>query len=290
MKNYLFSCVALKRHIYKKFLMNKEKEKIIRAGDIEIAYREHGKGYPLILIMGYSGEKEFWSELLINKLSKSFRVIIFDNRGIGGSTSSGKEFTIELFAEDTKNFLDALGIEKANILGWSMGTYIAQELVLKYPEKVNKLIMLSAGCGGRESIAALQDVLDKLTDTSGTLQEIGERFIKLLFPPEFMKSHGDMSWIYSNIKREPQLKNIQKQGEALGKWEGDYGRLRNIKKPVLLITGCEDIIIPPENSFVICERIPGSWLIQFKGAGHGLMFQYPKRLSTIIKLFLENQS
>jgi pimeloyl-ACP methyl ester carboxylesterase len=267
--------------------MNKEKEKVVRAGDIEIAYREYGNGYPLILIMGYSGEKEFWSELLVDELSKSFRVIIFDNRGIGGSTSSEKEFTIELFAEDTKNFLDALGIEKANILGWSMGTYIAQGLVLKYTDKVNKLIMISASCGGEESITALQDVIDELLDTSGTLQEIGERFIKLLFPTEFLKSQGDMSWIYSNIKREPQLKNIQKQGAALGKWKGDCNRLRNIKKPVLLITGCEDIIIPPENSFVICERIPGSWLIQFKYAGHGLMFQYPKRLSGIIKLFLE---
>jgi len=238
--------------------------------------------------MGYSGEKEFWSELLIEELSKLYRVIIFDNRGIGGSTASEKEFTIELFAEDTKNFLEALEINKTNVLGWSMGTYVAQELVLRNSDKVNKMILVSANCGGEESIEATQDVIDKLTDTSGTLQEIGERFIKLLFPPEFLKGHGDMSWIYSNIKREPNLKNIQKQGEALGKWRGDCNRLRNIKKSVLLITGCEDIIIPLKNSFIICERIPGSWLIQFKGAGHGLMFQYPKRLSDTIKLFLED--
>ena len=268
--------------------MDNGREKIVQAGNIEMAYKEYGKGYPLILIMGYSGEKEFWSELLIDELSKLYRVIIFDNRGIGGSTSSNKEFTIELFAEDTKNFIDALGIDKANILGWSMGTYIAQELVLKYADIVNKLIMVSAGCGGKESISASQDVIDELVDTPGTLQEIGERFIKLLFPPEFLKSHGDMRWIYSNIKREPQLKNIQMQGKALEKWKGDCDRLRNIKKPVLLITGCEDIIIPPENSFVICERIPDSWLIQLKDAGHGLMFQHPKRLNDIIKLFLED--
>jgi len=268
--------------------MNYEKEKTIRAGDIEISYNEFGNGYPLILIMGYSGEKEFWSGLLIEELSKSFRVIIFDNRGIGGSTSSEKEFTIELFAEDTKNFLDALGIEKANILGWSMGTYIAQELILKYADKVNKLIMVSACCGGKESVTASQDVVDELLDTSGTLQEIGERFIKLLFPPEFVKSQDDMSWIYSNIKREPHLENIKKQGEALGKWKGDCERLHNIKNSVLLITGCDDIIIPPQNSFLICNKIPGSWLIQFRGAGHGLMFQYPKRLSNTIKLFLDD--
>ena len=268
--------------------MNSNKERLVKAGDIDIAYNEFGRGYPLIMIMGYSGEKEFWSELLIKELSELYRVIIFDNRGIGGSTSSEKEFTVELFAEDTKNFIDALGIDKANILGWSMGTYIAQELTLRYPDKVNKMILVSASCGGEESIETSKDVLGKLTDTSGTLQEIGERFIKLLFPPEFLKSQADMNWIYSNIKREPQLENIQKQGEALGKWKGDCDRLRNIKKPVLLITGNEDIIIPPQNSFVICNKIPCSWLIQFKYGGHGLMFQYPKRLSDTIKLFLED--
>lgn len=270
--------------------MDNAKEKIINACDIEIAYNEFGKGYPLIMIMGYSGEKEFWSEILIDELSKSYRVIIFDNRGIGGSTASEKEFTIELFAKDTKNFIDALGISKANILGWSMGTYIAQELVLRYSSKVNKMILVSASCGGEESIETPQDVLEKLTDTSGTLQEIGERFIKLLFPPEFLKSQNDMNWIYSNIKREPHLENIKKQGEALFKWKGICKRLSEIRNPVLLITGGEDIIIPPQNSFLICNKVTGSWLIQFKEAGHGLMFQAPKKLSDIIKLFIEEPS
>jgi pimeloyl-ACP methyl ester carboxylesterase len=268
--------------------MNNEREKIVKAGDIKISYEEFGNGYPLILIMGYSGEKEFWPDLLINELSKLYRVIIFDNRGIGGSTSTEKEYSIELFAEDTKSFLDALGIKKANVLGWSMGTYVLQELMLKYPDKINKLIILSGNCRGKESVEPSQNVIDTLTDTSGTVQEIGERFIKLLFPSEFLKSHSDMSWIYSNIKRKPQIKNIQKQGKALGKWKGDCDRLQNIKKPVLLITGCEDIVIPPQNSFAICNKIPGTWLVQFKGAGHGLMFQYPKKLSDTIKLFLED--
>ena len=268
--------------------MNNGKEKFIQAGDIKISYNELGDGYPLVLIMGYSGEKEFWPEKLINELSNSFRIITFDNRGVGGSTSSEKEFTIELFAEDTKNFLDALGIRKANILGWSMGTYILQELVLKYPQKINKLIMLSGNCRGKESVEASQEVITRLTDTTGTLKEIGERFIELLFPPEFLKRSGDMGWIYSNIRREPQIKNIQKQAKALEKWKGDCSRLQSIRNPALIITGSEDVIVPPENSIVLCKNIQGAWLVQFNFAGHGLMFQYPLRLCRIIRTFLDD--
>ena len=263
-------------------------EQISNIGDIDVSYCEYCCGYPIVMVMGYSGEKEFWSEKLIMTLSKSFRVIIFDNRGIGGSSTSEREFTIELFAEDTKNLLGALGIERAHILGWSMGTYITQEVVMKYPDKVTKLIMLSGNCRGKESVKTSQEVLNKLTDTSGTLQEIGERCIKLLFPAEYLEEQGDMSWIYSNIKRKPHIKNIQKQGIALRKWKGNCSRLKKINKSALIITGSKDIVIPPENSFVMSKKIKSAWLIQFENAGHGLMFQYQLRLSDIIKVFLKD--
>ncbi|GAH97822.1 unnamed protein product, partial [marine sediment metagenome] len=111
------------------------------------AYKKFGEGDPLLLIMGYSGTIDLWATEMLKELAARYQVIIFDNRGMGKTTASDKEFTIELFADDTRGLLDALGIERAHVLGWSLGTYIAQEFALTYPDKVDKLILYAGDCG-----------------------------------------------------------------------------------------------------------------------------------------------
>jgi pimeloyl-ACP methyl ester carboxylesterase len=123
----------------------------VSVGDIDIAYKVFGEGDPLLLIMGYSGTMDLWSPEVLAELAAHYKVIIFDNRGMGNTIASGKKFTIELFADDTAGLLDALDIERSHVLAWSMGTNIAQELVLNYPDKVDKLILYAADCGRRDS-------------------------------------------------------------------------------------------------------------------------------------------
>jgi pimeloyl-ACP methyl ester carboxylesterase len=118
----------------------------INVADINIGYRIFGSGYPLLLIMGYGSTMNLWESGLISKLASQFKVIIFDNRGIGSSGIGTNEFSIEQFCEDTSEFMDALGIQQAHVLGWSMGSLVAQELVLRHPSKVNKLILYAAYC------------------------------------------------------------------------------------------------------------------------------------------------
>lgn len=108
-----------------------------------------------------------------------------------GNTGDGeREFTIEQFADDTGGLMNALGIRKAHVLGWSMGSLIAQELVLKHPEKVDKLILYAAYCDAN-MFPPSPEVIGKLRDTSGTPEEQGMRWISLLFPGDWLESHGD---------------------------------------------------------------------------------------------------
>jgi len=109
--------------------------KKIKVGDIRIAYKMFGKGDPLLLIMGYGGSMNNWDPKLIEKLSENHTVIVFDNRGVSSTDSGNKTFTVSLFANDTVGLINALHINKTDLLGFSMGGFIAQYIALNYPSK-----------------------------------------------------------------------------------------------------------------------------------------------------------
>lgn len=116
----------------------------VKVDDIDIAYKQLGNvndDNPIVLITGCCTTMDMWSPILLKELSSNRSVIIFDNRGAGESTEGTKEFSINQFANDTIGLLDALKIERADILGTSMGSFIAQELTLKNPNRVNNLIL-----------------------------------------------------------------------------------------------------------------------------------------------------
>jgi pimeloyl-ACP methyl ester carboxylesterase len=126
--------------------------KNIRVGDIDIAYKVFGKGDPFLLISGSGLVMDGWDPTMLTNLSSNHTVIIFDNRGVGNTTAGTKPFSIVQFANDTAGLLDVLKIQKADVLGFSMASFIAQELALLHPEKVNRLVLYGASCGGKENI------------------------------------------------------------------------------------------------------------------------------------------
>jgi hypothetical protein len=125
--------------------------KKIHVGDIDIAYKVFGKGDPILLISGSGLVMDAWDSSILRDLSSNHTVIIFDNRGVGNTTAGTKPFSIVQFANDTDGLIDGLKIQKADVLGFSMASFIAQELALLHPEKVNKLILYGASCGGKEN-------------------------------------------------------------------------------------------------------------------------------------------
>ena len=262
--------------------------RMVSVGDIDMAYQIFGEGDPLILIMGYSGTMDLWAPEMLKELASQYKVIIFDNRGMGKTTASDKEFTIELFADDTRGLLDALGIERAHVLGWSLGTYIAQELTLRYPDRVEKLILYAGDSGGKEAIYPGPEIMDALGDTSASPAERGERLLATLFPQKWLKEHPDPRTYFPEVTETSPPENIERQYQAWQNWKGTYSRLAKITQPTLLITGADDVNTPWQNSLMMIDLIPGAWLVQLEGGGHGVMYQYPKKFSRIVLTFLAN--
>src|SRR4030095_2659321 len=134
----------------------------------QIAYRRIGNGRPLIVLNGFAATSADWDPSFINGLASSNHLILLDNRGIGRSTDNGRPFDIVQLADDVAQVVEKLGIERANVLGWSMGGFIAQTLASHHPGRVNKLILLSTDSGGPDADLASADVWSQLIDMSGT--------------------------------------------------------------------------------------------------------------------------
>jgi pimeloyl-ACP methyl ester carboxylesterase len=260
-------------------------KEIARVGDIDIAWSEKGKGLTLLMIAGFGTTKEIWEQRVIDHLAERFRVIVFDNRGMGDTSAGEKESTIRQFADDANELMGALGIERAHVLGWSMGSMIAQELVLGFPEKVGKLVLYASYADW--SFPPSEDVIEKLSDPSGTPEERGMRWVETLFPPDWLENNGErVQEIFSRPLGKISGDSLARQQKAIELWGGTAERLGSLKGRTLLLCGDEDVLVPSENSETMNKIIPGSKLQVVKGAGHGLMFQEPDLFLSIVQDFL----
>ncbi|MBZ0200360.1 MAG: alpha/beta hydrolase, partial [Ignavibacteriaceae bacterium] len=153
----------------------------------KIAYTIYGQGDPIILCMGYGGNMDLWDEHFIDLLKQKFKVIVFDYRGMGYSTNSDSTFTINTLADDINELCQFLNIDKAHILGWSMGGYVAQTFAINYPEKVNKLVLYATDFGGTVAQTSSQEIANILSDSTSTPSQM----IGTLIPKDWLKDHPD---------------------------------------------------------------------------------------------------
>lgn len=262
--------------------------KKIRVNDIDMAYKIIGNGSPILLINGYSAPLDFWDPTLVERLATNHTVITFDNRGIGNTTSGIKKFSIPQFAEDTSGLMDALNIKKADIIGWSMGGMIAQELVLSNPEKVGRLIIYASICGGNQSVSQSPEVLKVFSNQSGSTIERLQKFLPLLFPEQWRHDNPNLINELPKSDEETPIKTLNLQTEAITNWTGTCNRLGNITQPTMVLVGTDDDLTVPPNSILIAGKIPGAWLIQIKGGGHAMMMQFPEKFSNIVDTFLKS--
>lgn len=142
----------------KKIIMDEKGNPVyqIRANGIQIGYKLIGSGEPLVMIIGLGNTMENWPDEVIKTLSEKYQLILMDNRGMEYTSADDKEFTYELFAKDVIGLLDALGVKKTHVLGFSMGSTITQELLLKYPERFNKAIIYACSTDGSNVVRTLE--------------------------------------------------------------------------------------------------------------------------------------
>jgi pimeloyl-ACP methyl ester carboxylesterase len=256
----------------------------------ELAYRRLGSGQPLLVLNGFAATSADWDPSFVHKLAASNELILLDNRGIGCSTDNGRQFDIDQLADDAARVIEMLGIERANVMGWSMGGFVAQTLAMHRPDCVNKLILLSTDAGGPDADLASAGVWSKLIDMSGTPHEQARRVLSLLFPDDFAESvyreFGDIV-AAARARLSPDL--VKRQTAAMDQWHraGVGNRLQDVNVPVLIATGTADVVIPPSNALKLVNAIAGAWLAQFNGGGHAFMAQYPRPLADLIYSFLE---
>lgn len=253
-------------------------------------YEVHGDGFPLVMIMGLGANVDWWTSDMIEECSQHFKTIIFDNRGAGRTDKPEIDYSIKMFADDTAGLMDALNIKRAHVLGASMGGSIAQELVLNYPEKVEKLILGCSSCGGSKQIMPALDILEQLTSSlkDSSPEEVVQETLPLLFTEDFIKNNPEFMESYKQrLLISPIPADAYQRQLKANLAFNSYRRLKKIEAPTLVIHGKKDILNPAENSEILAEKIPGAKLLLLDNAGHSYHQPNPEKVISSILEFLK---
>jgi pimeloyl-ACP methyl ester carboxylesterase len=265
---------------------------IARVNDVRIAYSVQGAGAPFVLIMGYRLSSAAWPSRFIEALAARFTVVTFDNRGTGLSEKPLQGYALSNMAADVCGLLDHLGIERAHVLGYSMGGAIAQEFALRYPARLVALILCATFCGGSKAIYAKPHVLRTLHELEGLLPEEAARQIwSVTYSPAYLQSNRQAVEIQMRreIVNPTPLYAADLQFQALAEFDSSSA-LSRICAPTLVLTGAFDQLVPPRNSRIIADLIPHSKLAVIPGCGHRVMWESADQTAAIIGDFLEDPS
>lgn len=258
---------------------------------IQIYYEEQGTGEPLILINGLAFPLDLWFAQ-IAELSRSFRVIAPDNRGIGRTDKPDEEYSIAQMASDTVGLLRALGIEKAHVAGLSMGGFIAQEIALTYPSVVNRLVLIATGLGGAASLSLGKPFWDMVVKAvfGKSAQEIYRIDLTLMAAPGFAQKHPEIldRAVALRLKNPQPLHGFLRQQAACGKFDNN-ARAHNISQPTLIILGKDDPLFPIVLADDFRKALPYAKMIVYENCGHAIHLEKPEQLSKDIREFLKGK-
>ncbi len=257
---------------------------------MKLFYESHGTGEPLVLIAGFASGAWQWFRQ-IDDLSKNFRVITFDARGISRSKLAiGETVSIAAIADDICELLDNSGIEKASILGTSFGGFVAQEFALRYPERINKLILACTSFGGKNHV--LPDNIEALSafSTIANLNSL-ERIRKFMIPAftrEFAEENSDIIEQVCKFREQNEVpENVYLQQLQAAMTFDTQARLSKITAETLVITGDKDQVVPIQNSINLAKEIAKSRLEIVENSGHLFFIEQAETFNEIIRNFLQ---
>jgi pimeloyl-ACP methyl ester carboxylesterase len=260
------------------------------------AYRRFGPtgGVPIVLLQHFIGTMDWWDPMVTNGFARTRPVILLDNRGVGLSGGETPN-TIDAMSKDVAAFIDALGLKQVDVLGFSIGGMVAQELVLRRPDLVRRLILAGTGPRGGQD---MQDTPPNVIKAVSVSDPSTARPY-LFFSPSEQSQAAARDFMKRATQRKADLdprasgQTMQAQGAALHEWglassrDAFAERLHALQTPTLIVNGHEDIMVPTVNSYLLFQDIPKSELILYPDSGHGAIFQFADLFIHQASLFLD---
>lgn len=265
-----------------------------KANGIEIYYEVNGSGTPLILISGLGYPAWQWHRM-VPYLSPHVQVITFDNRGVGQTDTPTGPYTASMLAADTAGLLDALGIDKAVVMGHSMGGFIAQAMALEFPRKVEKLILSSTNFGGPHHVPITQEAMTVLSDVTSDPVTRFKNGLVVSTAPGFAEKQPEViqSWLEWRMANPVNVAGYQAQfgiGLALFPETAAFeNKLSNVTVPTLILFGAHDKVVPPTNADLLAKKIPNSQVVILPDAGHFFPMEVPKEAARVIIDFVQKE-
>lgn len=267
----------------------------VEANGIRFAYRRFGNtnGVPLVMNIHFTGTMDHWDPAVTDGLAQNREVILFNNAGISSSSGTVPE-SIEEMAANAAAFIEALGLKQVDVLGFSMGGLIAQELAITKPRLVRKVILVGTGPRSGEGMASLTPEAQDIFGASYAHPD--DLWLRVHFAPSEASQAAGRGFVerfrLRNEHRDPEAndKVAPAQLAALAKWgaprENPYDYLDALRQPTLVINGDDDVIIYSINSWILQQHIPNAQLILYPDANHGSLYQYPQRFVAHVDQFL----
>ena len=268
-----------------------------KINNVEINYHTVGDGQPLLFIAGLGVDNMCWI-YQVPEFQELFKVIVFDNRGIGKSTGSIAPYSIRMMADDAVELLKYLNIEKSHIVGTSMGGMIAQEIAINYPNMVDKLVLCSTFAKPQNMVEIImkgvKDIIGyNALDIFGinphrlVFEKLFSYLLQQIFSEEFLLENKKLieETLRKYLSKLTYVETFLKQTGAVYTHNA-IDRLNLIKAETLIITGMEDKLVVPECSDVLAEKISRSKLRKIEHAEHGMHFEMPDIINKIVIDFL----
>ncbi len=263
----------------------------IKTKNLQIGYEKRGNGPPVILISGLGYGRWLWEKQL-QGLEPYFSLYALDNRGLGESDAPLPPYSISDMARDVKDFMQAMEIEKANIVGTSLGGFIAQVFALEYPKMTEKLVLVSTTGGGGGGTYASSGTLFRLK-LAGMKKDPEKRArarLRITLSPEFWQKNPEEGerLLQKFLHQTATSHGIKAQMEAgQNYWKRDHRwtSLHRVRATTLIISGNKDRIVPPVNSKKLAGEIPRARLEFIENTGHLVMWEKPEQFNDLLYSF-----
>jgi pimeloyl-ACP methyl ester carboxylesterase len=261
----------------------------LEANGIHFSYRSFGnkQGTPIVFLQHFTGTMDYWDPAVVDGLAKTHQVIVFNNTGMGHSSGKVAD-SIEQMSQDAYAFINALGYRQVDLLGFSMGGFIAQELAAAHPDKIRKVVLVGTSNkgGGEHLMKVLGDAFS---------QNLPDPRLHLFFTQTAQSQQAGKDFLArSSVRkdRDPEIskEDMNSHAKALITWantpDPQFNLLQSIKQATLVVQGSNDEMLITDNSITLYKHIPNAQLVLYPDSAHGSLFQYPADFVSKVTQFL----